>query len=168
MPESLKHLYRPPSTEGYKSYLLTTGNLPPVDITRLETQLLVGAERGKTIKTPITGDATLVLIYKRKEGFVASFGLTEEDLEILQLQGAKAEGYRVNRGLMVVDFFADQIKQLTSHPESGLKRITMPPLFIIQGLVDATETAMSRYDELALRLGMKFSNGEKKFIKDVK
>lgn len=106
--------------------------------------------------------------YKRREGVVSSVAVKEEDLKVIQLQGAKQEGFRVDSGLNWIALFADQILQIVSHPDSRLARITMPPTIAIQGFVDATDAALTKYSGFAHRLGMRFSQEERLLVRDIR
>lgn len=103
--------YKPPSSEGFRRFV-NRRVVPPVDPEKLNMRLTVGEER-KFLSTSTTGDMSLILSYKGKEGYLASFGDEGETLSILQFQGAaRREGYRVASGLFVVSLFAEQIRAI--------------------------------------------------------
>lgn len=167
MSETLKLYHKTPTQEEIETYVLTRPPLPRLLPANLSISILEGDER-KGLKTPTAGDTTLLVRYKNREGAVASVDIQETDLQLIQLQGARQEGFRVEAGLNVVALFADQLLQIASHAESGLYRITMPPIVAIQGFVNASERALARYNGLAGRLNMRFSDQEQKFVRDVK
>lgn len=160
--------YQSPSPEGLSRFV-NKKVVPPVDPAKLGVALVVGDER-TALSTPITGDMSLVLTYKGKEGYLVSLGDEEDAISVLQLQGAaRGEGYRVATGLFVVSLFAYQIKTITEHPEAPYKEIFMPPIFLIKGAEDAASALMgARYEALANELGLKYSHEEKRFVKRIK
>jgi hypothetical protein len=142
---------------------------PPVDAQRLELGLLKGDERS-VLRTPTTGDLSLILRYKGREGFVASMGDEGDALSILQFQGAtRQEGYRVVSGVHVVRLFADQIHEIATHPESPYREMYMPPAYMIEGVEVAVSAMVKpRYEALAAELGMQYSEREQLFLKKLK
>lgn len=121
------------------------------------------------MKTPTTGDLSLIVRYKGKEGYVASLGEEAQDLTILQLQGGRQEGYRVSSGLAIVPLLAEQIRLLAEHPDSPYEHLFMPPIVLIQGIIDAaSEQVIRRYEELAQRVGLTFSQVENRFVRKLR
>ncbi len=157
--------YQPPSQDVLSNYV-NNDITPPVDVQRLGFELLTGEERN-ALRTPTTGDLSLVLRYKGREGFVASMGDEGEALSILQFQGAtRQEGYRVATGIHVVRLFASQIHEIAHHPESTYREMYMPPVFMIEGVeVAVSEMAKPRYEALASELGLKYSDREQLYLK---
>ena len=139
---------------------------PPINTQKLHMDLLSGDDRLK-LKTPVTGDLSLVLRYKGKEGFVTSMGDEGEAISILQFQGAlRGEGYRVSSGLLLVPLFASQIHEISSHPDAPYRELYMPVTFTIEGLeVAKSGNATARYESLAAELGLKFSHDELRYVK---
>lgn len=164
----IKRLFRAPTQDQLGRYIRPTG-AAPLDPAKLALDLLEGDERTR-LQTPTNGDASLVVTYKRREGAVAS--VREEhgsDLSVVQLQGARQEGYRITAGgLQWIAAVADSIHGLAAHPESGLARVTMPPIATVEGIEGATEAAEGRYRRFARHLSMQWSDAEQRYIKDVK
>lgn len=160
--------YCPPSHEDLGQFV-NFRVAPPVDPQKLDMGLVVGEDRVK-LHTPTTGDMSLALLYKDREAFLASMGDEGEALSVLQFQGAtRREGYRVASGVHVVRLFASQIHVIAEHPESPYRELYMPLVSGIKGVEDAvSEMALSRYESLAMELGMKYSYAEKRFIKKTK
>jgi len=160
--------YRAPQQDELARYV-NNNITPPVDHMRLDMSLVTGEDRSH-LYTPTTGDMSLVLLYKGREGYLASMGDGGEELSVLQFQGAKrGEGYRVSRGVHLVRLFASQIHTIAAHPESPYREISMPEIFMIEGAEDANwEKARSRYEDLAVELGLKYSHDEKRYVKKTK
>lgn len=158
----------PKSPDYYKNYIIYYPNLP-VDFTRIDLSFLCGDER-KTLKTITSGDSTLLLKYKEEEGAVLSMETNNDDLTLLQLQGARSrKSYKVTTAIKWVDLFADQLNNIINHPHNYFKRITMPPLWEIKGLYDScSENIISRYEQLANNLQMRFSPESQQYIKELR
>lgn len=155
--------------EQFLAYLVKPKGLPPLDPRKLEASLIEGEQRDKKI-IPITGDATIYLNYKNRPGAVVSFGVSEGDLSVFQLQGgrgSRSEGFRVTTGMLWVAFFADQIN-LIGQKSEGMQRITMAPAVLIEGIIDASESALIRYQAFAKRLNMSYSAEEQLHVLDLK
>ena len=157
--------YRAPQHEELAQFV-NNNFTPPVDPFRLDMNLVTGEDRSH-LYTPTTGDMSLVLLYKGKEGYLASMGDGGEELSVLQFQGAaRREGYRVSRGVHLVRLFASQIHTIATHPESPYREISMPEIYMIEGVEDAvSEKGRSRYEELVFELGLKYSHDEKRYVK---
>ncbi len=166
MSEKLKELYVPKRGEPFLPYLVVNTKLRQIDPKRLSSNMVTGAQRA-SLTIPSTGDVSLLIRYKERDGVISSFGLSGSDLRLDQLQGAKQEGYRVTSSVSWVHFFADEILNIAKHPESGVERLVMQPTFAIQGFLDAAEKAMRRYDEFAARLKMRFSAEELLYVREV-
>ncbi len=168
MAMSPENYYKPPTPKELGKFV-NDKVIPPIDPSRLDVGLLYGERRAK-LHTPITGDMSLVLSYKNKEGYLASLGDEGEALSILQFQGAsRREGYRVTSGLHLIRLFASQIHKIADHPESPYRELYMPPVFTIEGLeVAVSSMAAARYESLATELGMQFSHEELRFVMKVK
>lgn len=160
--------YQPPSQEVLSKYVRGEIN-PPVDALRLAFGLLAGEER-QALRTPTTGDMSLVLRYKGREGYVASMGDEDEALSILQFQGAtRQEGYRVSTGIQIVQLFASQIHEIATHLESPYKEMYMPPVYMIEGVeVAVSDMVKPRYEALATELGLVYSEREQLYLKKLK
>lgn len=138
---------------------------PPLNTGALSLDYTEGDRNG--LRVPTTGDASLVLRYRGKEGSVLSFGVNHMgDLSILQIQGVKSKsGYRVSTSVMIPDLFAREIDEL-ARLEPKVRRIILPNE--IEGLCAAqSDLAVTRYRVIALRLGLVYSAGERSFIRDV-
>lgn len=164
-PEFFTH-WLPPSPDYYNGYIIPTVQ-PPVDVARLHLIFLYKEERD-VLKTPKTGDMSFVLYYNRREGYITSMGDSGSDLQIVQLQGARQEGYRVICGTKVVQLMGDQIYKIATLPESPYERITLPQTVLIDGQIEATNEAIQRYSQLRLTLGLRYSHEEQIYARDVK
>lgn len=140
---------------------------PPLDPDKLTLNMWQHLEQDEDFPLPVTGDASLVLNYKGCPGAVMSFSLTDDELIILQLQGAHSKkGYRITTGLRVTDLFVREIGDLAEHPSLQIRRIRMPNE--IEGLkAAASSLAEQRYKAFAYRLGMIYSHQERSFIKEL-
>lgn len=125
------------------------------------------SEDNRKLNIPVTGHASLLLSYKGKEGSVLSFGVDDDQLSILQIQGAKGgKGYRVNKGVKILDLYVAEIRAIVAHPEAGVRRIILPDE--IKGLWAAeSEIAACKYTVLAQRLGLIQSKSERAFVLDL-
>ncbi len=153
---NLKELYQAPSAKDFAPYLRPIN--PSLDANRLTVPLLVGHERAD-MGVPFTGDASLVVVYESKgrksPGAIASFEIAKDEINVLQLQGVSGKGYRVNTGLRWVPLVVDRLQQLVEHPQSELRRITVPNVLEIAGIRDASSNAFQNYRDLAARLDPK-------------
>lgn len=142
---------------------------PPVDANKFSADVLYGPERER-LRTPTTGRLSLVLWYKAKEGAVSSFYDAQEDLKLLQLQGARSSvSFRVARGFYWTDFMADEIVAIASHRQSGIRRIIMPSIEEIQGIEKAaSEMVRNRYNEFATRAGLQWSRTDNAHVRDIR
>jgi len=165
--EKLKRLYVPKQGESFLPYLTLNTKLRQIDAKKLSSNLLSGQER-KGLTVPTTGDISLLIRYKERDGVISSFGLSGSDLSLDQLQGAKQEGYRVTSSLNWVYFFADEILDIAKYTESGVERVVMQPVVAIEGFIDAADKAMRRYEEFAARLKMRFSEEEVLYVREVR
>ncbi len=82
---------------------LKTGITPPLDVDRITSSFVVGSQRKTLLRTPTTGDASLVIGYARgnkvHEGAVISFQIEDSNLSVLQVQGAlDRNSYRIITG----------------------------------------------------------------------
>ena len=166
MPETLKQYFGGINAEVFRPYLKSSQNMPPLKTDKLDLALIEGEERTK-MRIPVGGNSSLLLTYRRREGSVASVECRGADLNVVQLQGARQEGFRIDTGLYWVKLFADQILQIATHPDSEIVRVTMPPIIAIQGFVEASEKAIERYREFGSRLGVRYSSQEQLYVRDV-
>jgi hypothetical protein len=167
--ESIKEIASKSLSPDYYREFLRPNNILTLDTTRIDLLALCGDER-QVLKTPTNGDLSLILRYKAKEGMVLSMETGEEELNIVQLQGSrdKKTGYKMATGFMCVDFFGDQVKRIVEHPDARFERITMPSFNQIDGLLETdSDAAFVRYRKLANSLKLRFSEQEKKFIKEI-
>lgn len=164
--ETLSRRY-PLSSHQYEPYLNRTV-VPPLNCEKIGTLLMIGDLR-KVLKTTTTGNFSIVITYKSREGAVVSFSVQGTDLKVLQLQGAKTrESYRLTTGLYYTDFFADETLHLANHPESGIQRVLMPSPQCIQDIKSATsDNALRQYDYFILRAFLRWSEEEKAYIRDI-
>lgn len=167
MSEILRETFIPATQEEFAVHIRTNSKLPPLSLPNLRLELLLGDER-KDLGTPSTGEASLLIRYREKEGAIASVSLPDLDLSVVQLQGSTQEGYRVNTSLIWTSVFADKLLQMARHPKSYIRRLTMPTFHAIVGYVDSEETAMQRYKEFAARAGLNLSDEEHIWVRDVR
>jgi len=173
--ESVALSWQPMRGEEFNPYLrssdISTTN-PPLSTDALSVDIFVGEER-RFVKSPTAGDATVLLGYRRREAFISSVRENDNDLEILQLQGAKQEGYRVTKGMYVAAFMADQILLLATHPDTMFGRITMlSPITLSENLSSVPSptailripSVVERYESMINRLKMAYSAEEAKYV----
>lgn len=164
----IKELANQQLTPDYYISFLRPNSLE-IDYSRISLSVLCGDERN-ILKTPITGDSTLVLRYREKEGAVLSMETNTEDLTLVQLQGAKSPvSYQITTSISWVRLFGDQVEKIITHPKCCFERISMPPLDQIIGLHDAeSDKAVGRYQQLANILKLRFSHEDLKFVRDLR
>lgn len=160
--------YVPPTADFFASYVRSDIK-PPLEASSLGMKLYVGDQR-KSLKTPTTGEMSLVLSYKNREAHLVSFADHGDVLGIVQLQGAtRSKGYRVATGTKLIPLFASQISEITNHPDSPYEEIYMPPVSMIEGVeVAVSELTKLRYEALALDLGLQYSDHEQLFVKKLR
>jgi len=166
MLETLKPYFSLPTPEEFTGYVIPQYGVTPIDVSKLDLELLEGEER-ENLRVPTKGDASMLLRYKRREGAVSGAEVREADLNVLQLQGARQEGFRVNSGMRWVNLFADRWLQIAEHPNNELYRVTMRPLVQIEGFTGMSESARRPYEQFTSRLGMRFSREQDIFVRDV-
>ena len=166
---SIKEVINTNLPSDYYEKFLRPNNILVLDKNRIDLAVFCGDER-RALKTITDGDSSLILRYKEKEGVVLSLKTETEELGIVQLQGSRGKpGYRISTGFFFVDFFGDQIKKIVNHSEAEFQRITMPSFGEINGMEDLrSEMAINRYQKLVNILGLRFSNEEWKFIKEIR
>ena len=167
--ESIKEIVNTNLSPNYYEQFLRPNKILTLEKSRIDLAVFCGDER-KVLKTITDGDSSLILRYKEKEGMALSLKTETGELSIVQLQGAKGKiGYKISTGFCFVDFFGDQIKKMVDHPKSEFEIISMPSMGQINGLEDfSAEVAIQRYQRLANILGLRFSNQEWKFIKEIR
>lgn len=163
--EAAKKRYPLPAS-AYKPYIRPV--IPPLNINSLSTAFLLSGERS-SIKTPLTGNASLVLWYKGCEIALVSWGANDTDLSVLQLQGAKSrKSWRESSSLDWTSLFADQTLSIAVIPEVGVKRITMPQILKIEGITSSeSEAVIERYQAFLARAIMAWSQTEQQFVRDL-
>jgi hypothetical protein len=117
------------------------------------------------------GDLSYILYYKEEAAFMMSYKTNGTDLWVVQMQGSKNKGYRVNTGMDVPRFFADQTCNLLFHPGNTVfDRVLLPDYLSIQGINigDRKEGTQHKYDRLRELLGMKFNPDLNAFVLDRK
>lgn len=161
--------------DAFKPYLRpsdTNSKYPPLTTDALSVDLFVGEKRN-VLKSPTAGDASLLLGYRGREAYVSSVKEQNDDLEVVQLQGAKQEGYRVTQGMYVAIFIADQVRLLATQPDSMFRRITMlHPLTLSENLSSVPSptailripSVVERYQSMINRLKMEYSSEEAKYV----
>lgn len=165
----IKEIINANLAEVHYEKFLRPNNKLVLDVSRIDLAIFCGDEK-KDLKTITNGDTSLMLRYKEREGVVVSLETETNELKIVQLQGARSKGgYQITTGFFFVEFFGDQIKKMTNHPDAWFERIVMPHFGQIDGLCDTnSEPAMNRYQKLADNLGLKFSDQEFKFVREVR
>lgn len=166
MSERIKQNFTPPTDSDFQRYERPDTKIIPIKTDRLDLSFLIGEERAALL-TSTTGYASLVLRYKGREGAVSSITTPKEEIQIVQLQGAAQEGYRVNTSLDWTALMADQILAIAQDPRNEVRRLTMPFIGAILGAIDAEESALKRYGDLATRIGMSESESERAWIRDI-
>lgn len=144
--------------------------IPPLDVSRLGLACLIGEER-RAIRTPTTGSVSLLLSYKNREGAISSFEFTDSDMELLQLQGARsAKAFRVASGVRWAELMADEAVVMALEGNTGIRRLTMPHVAMIQGIEHAvaSEGASDRYMNFVFRAKLRWSQEERLFARDIK
>lgn len=157
--------WRPPQAGDFTQYL-NRGTISPLDTQKIDLKC-VAADQRAGVKTPTTGDFSFILSYRTREGAVSSFVEAEQDLRVVQIQGARQEGYRVTTGMNWVYLFANQALWIANHPESGFDRLVLPLLGAVEGLETATDDAGRRYERFARLAGMRPSDIDHAFVRDV-
>lgn len=155
-----------PKSSGFGRYM-RSGIFPPMDTQQLLLSFLVGDDR-RALKTPTTGDVSLLLAYKAKEGAISSFGVADRDLQLMQLQGARSSrAFRVATGVYWIDLMADEAVSMAKHRRSDIKRLTMPKPAMIKGIEHAvSELVVNRYHEFATRAELRWSQDDLVFARD--
>jgi len=168
MSELIKQHFTPPGAEVFSAYLRPDTKLPPLKTHLLRLDFL-DREESLELDTPVpdNSNSSLALLYKSREAVVSGLNTQGEQLSVLQLQGAYQEGYRVNTSLDWISLFADQIVLIASHPDTNVRRLIMPTLTAIQGLLDAKDNAMKRYEIFAKRAGLVYSAEEVLYVRDI-
>lgn len=162
--EPIRNLF-PVEPEVFKPYL-KKGMNPPLDINRMGMTFLMGDERHFRLRTPVTGDCSLVLSYERnnnpKEGVVISLQEEKRDLRILQIQGVNSRiGYRLITGLDLESLVADQVRRIGCYlfRMQIIDRLAFPVW--AKGIENASSEFVSeRYATVASLLGLKLSHEE--------
>lgn len=162
--------WQPPQADFFRPF--THRINPPLDLSQLRLDLLEGDER-RGLQTPTTGFCTLALRYKGREGAVTSLGEREADLVVLQVQGAKNKvSYRVSSGIDWVRLFAHQVISIAGQSSLPFQRVVMPAPYAIEGLLEEVirgrETVDTKYIRFATQAGLRFSQDEQAFIRDIK
>lgn len=171
MTRSIERVFVPPGSEDFRKYLIPDTK-PPLNTDALFLDLLIGEDR-KDLKAVTDGDWSLVVYYKDKEAYLASFREEERSgdtgLQLIQLQGVNSRtGYRVVSGMDVLAFISAQIDKFSSHPENPYSYLCMPPMALIQGMIDASERAILRYELASRMLGLRSSQDRNLLVRKLK
>lgn len=164
---SIKELVTYPLPADYYDRFTRKGS--DINLSRIDLAVFCKEER-RNLRTPVNGDSTIVLRYKEMEGVLLSLKTDSERLEITQFQGAhNRASYRLNSELRLSNLFADQIETIVENKSSGFRRICMPQIERISGLLESdNETAWQRYKSLLFILGLNYSKEEGLYVRDVK
>lgn len=157
----------PRNGESLSRYLLDSE--PQLKVNELGIGLYVADER-RELQTATTGDASVLLRYKNHDVSVISWQGSGEDLEVMQLQGARSpKSYRGTKGVGWERLFGDETWAVAEIPEAEIARVTMQHPLDIPGVEgQATELAIRRYILFAAYLSLVWSNQERMFVRDVK
>lgn len=154
----------------FEPFLRDHPSLPPLDVFCLSVEALTGKTRAR-ISTPIEGDASLVLIYKGKEGAVTSLEERDEGetWNICQVQGAKSRvSYRVATCLNWQPMLGEVIRRYAVHPEADVRRLIMPSLHMIRNIEDARSQLIEKtYAAVRNVLRMRYSKEEGFYVTDL-
>jgi hypothetical protein len=93
----------------------------PLDQNQLRIRSVIGMDR-RSLRTPVEGDASLVLSYKNFESAVISVAeqAAGEMWLLMQVQGAKSrKSYRVSSGMSWHKALADRLVSYASHPDAA-------------------------------------------------
>ena len=165
---NIRELFVPPAAADFERYRRNEVNPNLVKAKDIALAFINQAEERRNLETPLAGNNALVLSYKNQEGIVLSFDVYESDLIILQLQGARRRaGYRLNTGLLVPYLFADNINVLATNPLSGIARLSLPPVYDIEGIEGAKNSGTNRYLELIARLKLLYSHEDRLYVRDI-
>ncbi|RJR14773.1 hypothetical protein C4579_04090 [Candidatus Microgenomates bacterium] len=149
------------------------GVSPPLDFGQLSLRFTSSDERLSS-GIHVGGHASFILSYKQQSAFLMSFKIQESDLWIVQMQGGKKRGYRVQTGMHTTALFADQTRELITHPDNTeIHRVILPHYTGIAGLdyeqesfVGRRGSTQNRYDQLSVLLGMEFNPDMNAFVLD--
>jgi len=170
LPELLKSAELP--TVDFAQFLRKNlrRNMPPLDVSRLRIEALIHQQRN-ALKTPTTGDASLVIKYKNQEGAVLSLAELEdgEVWDILQVQGAKSrKSYRLASSLLWPNALASRTKEYAMEPSAEVRHLVMGATWGMKNIDGATsEHIFETYAAVRHILGMQYSEELGKFIKDI-
>ncbi len=157
-----------PGEVDFRPYL-RAGVRPPLERNQLKCLLTNDDNRGLW-GIHVGGDASLFIHYKGKAAFAMSYKMDGPNLQIVQMQGGGDKGYRVNTGMNVPGFFADQTRALLLCPENVFfDRIVLPQTIKgideDQTLVDARKEGIpGKYAELRQLLCMEFNPDMNAFV----
>lgn len=170
--------WRQPQSADFTPYLRSPEERnfhPEIDPDQLCLELVWGEGRDQ-LKLLTAGEASLLLRYRKRNGYISSVQEAGEDLEILQFQGAKQEGYRLVQGVNVAKLMADYLKSLAINSDVPFQRIIMAHPIELTGNMSSIAShnavlripeTVSRYNTLISYLGMQYSETEQKFIREI-
>lgn len=176
--EIAQQYWTAPQTETIGQYIgkPLRNEFPSLDPENISMEFLHGEERSE-LEVTVAGEASLLLRYKNREGHVSCLNEADDDLEIVQFKGAHRKGYRLMvGGLQIPQLIADQVQAIATNPEAPFRRITMAePKYLTDNMTSVQSPhaipripdAIKRYKELALSLGMRYSDEERKYIFEV-
>ena len=165
MKNNVEAIYTPPGAEEYRQYMVPNHEIPPLRVEQLDTSILVGGAR-IGLKAPVTGDFSLVLTHKQKLAAVSSFQEDEDDLKVLQLQGARPAGLRVSACMNWSHLFAHEVVGIAQHPATTYTRLVISRVHDIEGLGNMTQEAMDRYNGFIAVALLRYSQIERAYIRD--
>lgn len=177
--ERIAQAWTPPTVEEIERCVVKSHTVSKLDPEKLSVEFLLdGARSGLIIDT--VGDASLFLRYWKRNALREGFDLSVQDsspdeIEILQLKGGKPAGLRIDQGLNVAKFMAEQTLRIAEHPDSSIRFITMgDPIQLLHNKTsiptynDYGKTRdVARYEAFANYLGMKWSEEEKRYVREI-
>lgn len=152
----------------FASYLLQRGD--PISIDKLNISVHGPSGRFSTL-IPRNTDLTFLLRYKDKDAQVLN--ITEDTANdawaVMQVKGAGGRpSFRVNCCLAWQKLLAHQTLRLATSDRSTARYITMPPIYAIENIDGArSESAYTHYGIVAHTIGMRWSDLERMYIKDL-
>jgi hypothetical protein len=166
--EAIKGRY--PLQQSELSLYIRPNVKPPLNLNKLMTAFFCGELEQQKIKTPTTGNTSLLLSYKGYEGAVISWLAENEDLVVKQVQGAKSQkSYRTATAMDWTTFFAKESLAIAKSPQTPIKRLAIPHPLQIAGVVEnRSESPLMRYEAFIAIAMLSWSEEEKLFVRDIK
>lgn len=152
-------------------FLRNGHGMPPLDKNCIGIEGLYGEER-KRMKTLTNGDGSLFLTYKGKEGSVLSIEEAAEGelWRVIQVQGAQSrKSYRLCTGLDWPECLGSVVRSISERVDTIVREVQMPSIESIEGVCESrSEHVNSIYQKVAQVIGLRFSEEERAFVRDLK